>query len=52
MPTQQQAIDVRDQKALHRPAVADKMYRRQNSGTVRNASGQKKSSLCGNATRW
>jgi hypothetical protein len=54
MPTLQQVIDVRDQKAgVHSPAVTPgKMYQRQKSGTLRNASGQKKSSLCGNATRW
>ena len=32
--------------------TADKAFRRPPSLSNRNASGQKKSSLCGNATRW
>ena len=51
MPTPQQIVATLE-KSVAQSTPVNKAFRRRPSFSNRNASGQKKSSLCGNATRW
>ena len=51
MPTPQQIVTTIE-KSFAPSAPVNKAFQRRSSLSNRNASGQKKKTLCGNATRW